>query len=125
MGVDVSTMNNIANPHSETSTSTTDTEPSIDDLFAVLTEARRRTVLSVLTESTSPMDVESLATRVAARERDVDADSLSESTVEDVHVTLHHVHLPKLDDAGLVDHDRENGTAATTGAGDTVPIDIE
>lgn len=104
---------------------TTGNESSIDDLFEVLTEVRRRRILSVLSEHESPMDVEALARTVAARETDVSPASVSESIVEEVHITIHHVHLPKLDDVSLVDYDREEKTVTTTGTADAVPIDIE
>ncbi len=118
-------MNDTANPDATTRASSAGTEPSVDDLFAVLGDARRRTVLKVLAGNQTGTDVESLATRVAARESDAAEATPSESTVRDVHVTLHHVHLPKLDDAGLVDHDRGAGTVRPTSATDAVPIDIE
>jgi len=51
--------------------------------------------------------------------------TVPESTVHDVHVSLHHRHLPKLDDAGLLDYDHDDRTVAPTTATDGVPIDIE
>ena len=110
-------MSNSANPFPEPRADTSENEPSVDQLFDVLSESRRRRVLSILTEHRSPMDVERLASAVAERE--------SASTARDVHVTLHHVHLPKLDEAALVDFDREDGTVAPTATTDAVPIDIE
>jgi hypothetical protein len=50
---------------------------------------------------------------VLAREQNA---GVSESqTVADVRATLHHNHLPQLDDAGLVDHDPADGTVAYQG----------
>lgn len=118
-------MSNTANPYSETRARTASIDLSVDDLFDVLSPARRRETLAVLTECHSAVDVESLARDVAARERDVAPDTLSESDVEEVHVTLHHVHLPKLDDAGLVDYHRDDGSVTATSAADSVSIDIE
>ena len=104
---------------------TASTDLSVDDLFDVLSTARRRAVLAVLTGEHSSMDVESLARDVAARERDVAPVTLSESIVEEVHVTLHHVHLPKLDDVGLVDYDPDDRSVTAVETTDAVSIDIE
>ena len=117
-------MSNSANPYAESHASTAD-EPSVDELFDVLSQTRRRTVLSILTERQSAMDVSALADEVAARETDAAPATLSESTVHEIKVTLHHVHLPKLDDVELVDYDRDDRTVTTTNTTDAVPIDIE
>jgi kynureninase len=34
----------------------------------------------------------------------------SDETLRAVHVSLHHSHLPKLEDAGVIRHDRDDGT---------------
>ena len=117
-------MNDSANPTPRSRDGPTENEPSVDELFDVLGDERRRRVLAVLAERQSPIDAKQLAFAVATRGND-DTVTLSESVVEDVHVTLHHVHLPKLDEAGLVDFDRDDHTVATTTAADAVPIDIE
>lgn len=116
-------MSNSANPYPEPRVGTD--EPSVDDLFDVLTKARRRTVLTILADRQSSMGIKELATAVAAREKETAPATLSESTVHEVHVTLHHVHLPKLDDVALVDYDRDERTVETTDTTDAVPIDIE
>lgn len=125
MGVDAEQiMSNNTNSH-ETRASASDYRLSVDDLFDVLVESRRRTVLAVLTDRRSPMAVETLARAVAEREHDDISMAPSESAVEDVHVTLHHVHLPKLDESRLVDYDRNERTVAPTDVADEVPIDLE
>jgi hypothetical protein len=43
----------------------------------------------------------------------VDVDRLTNGTAEDLRVSMHHVHLPKLDDYGFVDANRERGTVTT------------
>ena len=105
-------MSDTVNPYSERRTRAPGQEPSLDDVFDVLTEARRRAVLSVLSDRGSSMDVEALAAAVAAREHDVDRDVVPESTLEEVPV------------AALVDYDRDARTVSTTDATDAVPIDV-
>lgn len=76
---------------------------SDSERFRVLADFRRRHVLDVLEDADEPCGLDGLATAIEAREvRTADAD--------DVRITLHHVHLPMLDDAGLVEYDPATGT---------------
>lgn len=77
----------------------------VSDLHAVLADERRRATLTDLADRSAPVDVEALARSVAARESDRSPESVPSELVERVHVTLHHVHLPKLADLGLVEYD--------------------
>lgn len=64
---------------------------------------RRRYALDALAEYDDPVDLEELAEAVAAREDDLDE---SEPSVRSAMATaLHHIHLPKLADAGVVEYD--------------------
>lgn len=83
---------------------------SADEWSAVLealANDRRRTVLSVLTQESTPLDARALASRVGAREADVSVPEVPDETVDSILTTLHHVHLPVLADAGLVECDTE------------------
>jgi len=75
----------------------------VDDVVECLACERRRTVLAALSTHEEPVERAALARQVAAYEPGPD-------TTEDVLVSLHHVHLPKLDDAGLVERDRQADT---------------
>lgn len=72
----------------------------------MLSVERRRLVLDVLTGKSAPIDIESLAGGVAAREEGLDASE--EETIQRVSVELHHIHLPLLEEFGLVDYDDES-----------------
>jgi hypothetical protein len=67
---------------------------------AVLESTVRRRVVDLLVADEGRTDVGSLAARVSA------ADGARRPT-EEYGIELHHVHLPKLADAGLVRWDRE------------------
>lgn len=73
-----------------------------DAVLRALQCERRRIAVGVLAE-TERVDREGLARRVAAREAGVDPPAVSERRVDDVRVSLHHVHLPILEEAGLID----------------------
>lgn len=75
------------------------TEP---DLHRLLSSERRRILLDVLDERSIPVDVEELALAIAEREEGVD--SLRADDVERVAISLHHHHLPRLADGGIVDY---------------------
>lgn len=70
---------------------------------------RRRTVLAVLESRNGSRDRAELAGEVAAREAEGEP---STEAVEEVAVRLHHVDLPKLDEAGLVEYDADDGTVS-------------
>ncbi|WP_199722489.1 hypothetical protein [Haloarcula sp. Atlit-47R] len=72
------------------------------EYYRILSSDRRRTTLEVLTEQTDPVELESLAREVATRENDGDA--VTEEIVNQVACTLHHIHLPKMADFGVVDY---------------------
>lgn len=77
-------------------------EPSVSDVHAALSSERRRTALAVVAGATLPIDAATLARAVAAREERVPPDAVPRARVDEVHVALYHVHLPKLADCGLV-----------------------
>lgn len=85
-------------------------EDSLDELYDVLSNGRRRFVLRYLRDRTDPVPSGRLAALLASRERSgADGD---EADVRRVEVSLRHVHLPRLDDAGLVVYDHERGVVA-------------
>lgn len=84
------------------------TTTGIDELterqhHELLSADRRKAALEVLDGGTDSVALEELAAAVAARE----GEGTGEGAVERVATTLHHVHLPKMDDAGVIDYDPE------------------
>lgn len=72
----------------------------------LLASERRRTILDVLAGRATPVDLADLARTVAAREADTDEDDPKD--VERVTVSLHHNHLPKMDDLDVLHYDVES-----------------
>jgi len=83
-----------------------DRTPSEADLTSVV-DPRRRAVLAALQGEQSVVDRRELAERIAVVENDAAPADVREEVVDDVLLTLHHVHLPKLDDAGYLTYDAE------------------
>ena len=72
------------------------------DLHRLLSSERRRILLDVLGERPTPVDVEELALAIA--EREGGTDSARSDDVERITISLHHHHLPRLADGGVVEY---------------------
>lgn len=79
---------------------------SMDVAFDVLADGRRRAVLSYLLQYERRASLEELADHVLATEPAV--------TDDRARATLHHLHLPKLADAGVITYDGEQRMAVAT-----------
>lgn len=97
----------------ESESSTTQT----DSALTALACRRRRVALATLVEQSSPVPVEKLGAHVAATLHETPVDDVDDDAREREHVSLVHRHLPKLDDANLVEWDREGGVVAANGRG--------
>ncbi|TYL40087.1 hypothetical protein CV102_00455 [Natronococcus pandeyae] len=75
-----------------------------DRLLEVLVHPVRTQLYSILRERERPVSVDRLASELATRE----AGSLSDP--EEARISLHHSHLPAMDDVGALEFDRESGT---------------
>ncbi|ELY62730.1 DUF7344 domain-containing protein [Natronococcus jeotgali] len=71
-----------------------------DEAFRALSNATRRRGLEVLHECDSPIDLDALP----------DKSGIYEEPSESFEIVLYHNHLPRLDDTGFIDWDREQGT---------------
>lgn len=76
---------------------------SLDVAFDILADGRRRAVLSYLLKGDDRADLEDLATHVTSVEPTGGAKRAT--------ATLHHLHLPKLADAGLINYDEDRKIA--------------
>lgn len=75
---------------------------STDSLFDVLADARRRCVLTYLHENADAANRDELADAVVAWERERGVET-AETARDDVSLSLHHRHLPKLEQTGLTE----------------------
>jgi DNA-binding transcriptional ArsR family regulator len=90
----------------------------LDARFMLLKNRRRRAVLQTLRERGGESTLSDLAEAVGAEEHDVEPADLTTSQRKRVYVGLYQRHLPKLDDAGVVEFDRRGGGVALTAAAD-------
>lgn len=91
----------------------TDHCSSLDRIFGLLANRRRRYVLYSLNEAEDTvLELDDVAARLAEWERRWNGrdDGEDFDQLERIRITLHHNHLPRLADAGLIDYDARHGT---------------
>ncbi len=91
----------------------TEEEPvdlSLDTIFEILKNQRRRYVLKHLRETTGTVQLNELADQVAAWENDKAIGLVSSNERKRVYVGLYQCHLTKMDDSGVIDFDQYRGT---------------
>lgn len=88
-----------------------------EDLVRLLADSRNRTILTVLEEA-GPLTVDELTERVVDDDTAIISSSDYESEFQQTRLSLHHQHLPKLAEAGLIEYDRDGKVVArrTVGA---------
>lgn len=89
---------------------TVTTEISKQDVFRILRNHRRRIVLEYLLENGDAADISELTAHVASEEYDIDVTDVSTEQHKRVYTALYQLHLPKMDEFGLIDLDKESGT---------------
>ncbi|WP_049937061.1 DUF7344 domain-containing protein [Haloplanus natans] len=85
----------------------------LDRIFAILQNHRRRLILEYLRDHDSTTQGD-LARHVAAVENDIAESAVTSTQRKRVYVSLYQAHLPKLDEFGAVDFDRDRGTVERT-----------
>lgn len=88
--------------------------------YVALSDPRRRYVLHILAEAEESLTLLDLAREIVRMERD-DADDVDEEETEQVLITLYHIHVPKLADAGFVRYNTDE-QRVTLAAG--APLDF-
>lgn len=88
---------------------TTDELP-LDVIFDILKNHRRRLVIRYLSEISATTTLSDLAEHIAARENDKSEDALTSAERKRVYVCLYQCHLPKMNDAGLLEFEPDRGT---------------
>ncbi|WP_123533276.1 DUF7344 domain-containing protein [Halosimplex salinum] len=91
-----------------------------DVVFDILSSARRRYVLYLLRTEDAPVELTELAEDVAAWENDTTVEELTKQQRKRVYVSLYQTHVPKLEDAGLVEYDQDTGEVELTSAANDV-----
>ena len=87
-----------------------------DDLYEVLANRRRRYTVHALEGSDEPMEIGDIAEKIAAWENGIEETRVSYDERKRVYTALQQSHLPKMDQKGVVDFDKNRGTVEPTSA---------
>jgi len=100
-------------PTTDVEADSTTTDPlSLDLVFEVLKNERRRRVLKYLNDRGETVSLSDLAEHIAAIENGKSEKALSSQERKRVYVGLYQCHLPKMDDTNVIDFDGNRGTIA-------------
>lgn len=91
-------------------TAASTSEASLDAILDVLSNERRREVCRCVASEDPSSTLRELSECLAARENDVPVAELSSAERKRAYVALYQIHLPKMDDAGVIDFDTDRKT---------------
>lgn len=93
------------------------TEVSEDELFEVLANQRRRFAVHLLKKrEDDAIAIGDMAEQIAAWENGIDAAEITGNERKRVYTALQQSHLPKMDDAGVVEFNKDRGIVEPTPA---------
>lgn len=93
------------------------TEVPNDELFDVLANQRRRFVVHLLKrEEEDKLEIGDMAEQIAAWENEIDTAEITGKERKRVYTALQQSHLPKMDNAGIVEFNKDRGTVESTPA---------
>ena len=98
-------------------------EPHIDVLFEALSDSRRRQIFAYMhTAEENSFHLDDLVQILASQQQELS--TAANKQRERLKLSLHHNHLPKLDDSGIVEYDQRNHDIRYRGQTDGEIIDI-
>lgn len=89
-----------------------DVETDISMALRALSDRRRRAVVASLGDASGLQTLDDVAAAVTTHEADT-----TEADTAEIATTLHHIHLPKLTEADLIEYDPQQKTVYLTDTG--------
>lgn len=89
------------------------TQVPVDTAFELLSNSRRRFVLSTVRKRDEPVELSELSAAVAAHEAGISTEAVDAAEQKRVYVSLYQSHIPKLESAGFVEYDPDCRTVET------------
>lgn len=105
--------------------SDSDDELSQTEAFDILSNDRRRHTLHYLLSREDGTDIGELAEQVAAWENSEELEQVTSDERRRVYVSLHQTHLPRMDDADLLDYENSRDTIELTERGESLRVYME
>ena len=123
-------MSSSSAPPSQSPSETPDTdeegdELSEDDLFEILSNSRRRYALHALSSNDEEWEIGRLAEQVAAWEYDVAVEEVSYEERKRVYTALQQSHLPMMDEAGILEFNKDRGLVEPTASLNDIEVYME
>ncbi|UPW00935.1 hypothetical protein M0R88_02250 [Halorussus gelatinilyticus] len=118
-------VSDIVESESEEEEEESEPELSRDLVFDVLKNRRRRYALHYLRRAEGSVQLSELAEQVAAWENDIEVDAISAAERKRVYTALYQSHLPKLDDAGIVDYNQNRGIVELSDAAEQLDVYLD
>ena len=81
----------------------------VSEILTLLSDRYRRHALACLDGLPAPVSIEGLTDQVAGREFQQPPDNVSMIKRTQIATALHHTHLPKLEEAGIIEYDTNEG----------------
>lgn len=100
-------------------------EITYDTVFFTLSNPRRRYVLHHLKRHKDAVAVGELATKVAAWENRTTTELVSNKQRKRAYSALHQTHLPKMNQLGIINYDRERGVVEPSASIDAIDFYLE
>jgi len=100
-------------------------EMTKSQIFDVLRNERRRYLLHYMKTADGEVELGDLATRIAAWEHGTDVDHVPSDQRKSVYTTLQQTHLPKMDDAEILEYDSDRGIVRRTEYTDQLSVYLE
>lgn len=96
-----------------------------DDCFDLLSNHRRRYTLHYLKQNEGQAELGELSEQIAAWENEIEEADISYDQRKRVYTSLQQVHLPRMDDLGVVAFDDREGVATLTDTAEQLDIYFE
>lgn len=96
-----------------------------DDCFDLLSNHRRRYTLHYLQQNGDESNLSSLSEQVAAWENEIETEEISYDQRKRVYTSLQQVHLPRMDEMGIIEFDQQKGTMTLSEPAEELDIYLE
>lgn len=110
-----------------TSTGASLQEAGVDsaEFFDVLSNPVRRVIITRLDEHGGSMSMDEMADELVRWESGLQREEFPDEQSEPYYLELHHVHVPKMVDIGLVERDEDDGTFSLVDECDGISKDVD
>ena len=88
--------------------------PELDTVLDVCEHEHRRIVLAALADQQQSLSIDDLTNAIVKHNHHTPPTEAADETVTQIQTSLHHVHLPKLSEAGLIQYDSERQVVEPT-----------